>query len=151
MNYASTSNIREVLKFYNLGNKSFETDLSFDLAGRLLLTEATPIQISGGTLSHLTHKGGPSENRNFSQKYCPHSAGPKNIGKGCECLKILFIDKSLSVLTHNYQILKIFSIDPKVLNSAKNFDPKISYGRPHRYSAQVIPPPGIQMPSLEHF
>ena len=29
MNYASTANIREVMKFYNLGDKSFETDFSF--------------------------------------------------------------------------------------------------------------------------
>ena len=28
MNYASTSNIREVIKFYNLGHKTFETDFS---------------------------------------------------------------------------------------------------------------------------
>ena len=26
LNYASTANIREVMKFYNLGDKSFETD-----------------------------------------------------------------------------------------------------------------------------
>ena len=26
MNYASTSNIREVIKFYDLGDKTFETD-----------------------------------------------------------------------------------------------------------------------------
>ena len=26
LNYASTSNIREVMKFYNVGDKSFETD-----------------------------------------------------------------------------------------------------------------------------
>ena len=30
LNYASTLNIREVVKFYNLGNKSFEIDFSFD-------------------------------------------------------------------------------------------------------------------------
>ena len=30
MNYASTSNIREVIKFYNLGDKTFETDSSED-------------------------------------------------------------------------------------------------------------------------
>ena len=31
MNYVSASNIREVIKFYNLGNKNFEIDLnSFD-------------------------------------------------------------------------------------------------------------------------
>ena len=30
MNYASTSNIGEVIKFYNLGDKTFETDFSFD-------------------------------------------------------------------------------------------------------------------------
>ena len=29
MNYASNSNIREVIKFYNLGDKTFETDFSF--------------------------------------------------------------------------------------------------------------------------
>ena len=28
MNYASTSNIREDIKFYNLGDKTFETDFS---------------------------------------------------------------------------------------------------------------------------
>ena len=28
LNYASTSNIREVIKFYNLGNKTFETDFN---------------------------------------------------------------------------------------------------------------------------
>ena len=27
-NYASTSNIREVIKFYNLDDKTFETDFS---------------------------------------------------------------------------------------------------------------------------
>ena len=26
MNYASTANIKEVMKFYNLGDKTFETD-----------------------------------------------------------------------------------------------------------------------------
>ena len=62
--YASTSNIQEVIKFYDPGNKSFETNFSFDLAGRLL-PEATPIQIP---LSHLTYNGGPSENRNFTPK-----------------------------------------------------------------------------------
>ena len=30
LNYASTSNIRKVIKFYNLGDKTFETDFSFD-------------------------------------------------------------------------------------------------------------------------
>ena len=30
LNYASTSNIREVIKFYNLCDKTFETDFSFD-------------------------------------------------------------------------------------------------------------------------
>ena len=29
LNYASTLNIREVIKFYNLGNKSFETDFNY--------------------------------------------------------------------------------------------------------------------------
>ena len=28
-NYAYTANIQEVMKFYNLGNKSFETDFSY--------------------------------------------------------------------------------------------------------------------------
>ena len=28
MNYASAASIREIMKFYNLGDKSFETDLS---------------------------------------------------------------------------------------------------------------------------
>ena len=28
MNYASASNIREVIKFYNVGDKTFETDFS---------------------------------------------------------------------------------------------------------------------------
>ena len=35
LNYASTSNIRTGIKFYNLGNKSFETD--FNLIYLLLL------------------------------------------------------------------------------------------------------------------
>ena len=30
MNYASTANIEEVMKFYNLGHKTFETDFSYD-------------------------------------------------------------------------------------------------------------------------
>ena len=29
MNYTSTSNIREVIKFYNLGDKTFETDFNY--------------------------------------------------------------------------------------------------------------------------
>ena len=29
LNYASTKNIREVMKFYNLGNKSFKAGFSF--------------------------------------------------------------------------------------------------------------------------
>ena len=29
MNYASTSNIREVIKFYNLNEKTFETDFNY--------------------------------------------------------------------------------------------------------------------------
>ena len=29
LNYASNLNIREVMKFYNLGNKSFETDFNY--------------------------------------------------------------------------------------------------------------------------
>ena len=28
LNYASTSNIRKLIKFYNLGDKTFETDFS---------------------------------------------------------------------------------------------------------------------------
>ena len=28
LNYASTANIEEVMKFYNLGDKTFETDFS---------------------------------------------------------------------------------------------------------------------------
>ena len=32
MNYASTSNIREVIKFYNLGEKTFETDFCYLLS-----------------------------------------------------------------------------------------------------------------------
>ena len=31
MNYASTANIEEVMKFYNLGHKTFETDFSLNL------------------------------------------------------------------------------------------------------------------------
>ena len=31
MNYTATSNIREVIKFYNLGDKTFETDFSMVL------------------------------------------------------------------------------------------------------------------------
>ena len=34
MNYASTLNIREVIKFYNLGDKTFETDFNFTPRGR---------------------------------------------------------------------------------------------------------------------
>ena len=30
LNYASTANIEEVMTFYNLGDKTFETDFSFD-------------------------------------------------------------------------------------------------------------------------
>ena len=29
LNFASTANIEEVMKFYNLGDKTFETDLKF--------------------------------------------------------------------------------------------------------------------------
>ena len=29
VNYASTLNIREVMKFYNLANKNFETDFNY--------------------------------------------------------------------------------------------------------------------------
>ena len=29
LNYASTANIEEVMKFYNLGHKTFETDFKF--------------------------------------------------------------------------------------------------------------------------
>ena len=29
LNYASTANIEEVMKFYNLGDKTFETDFKF--------------------------------------------------------------------------------------------------------------------------
>ena len=29
LNYASIANIEEVMKFYNLGDKTFETDFSF--------------------------------------------------------------------------------------------------------------------------
>ena len=29
MNYASAANIEEVMKFYNLGDKTFETDFRF--------------------------------------------------------------------------------------------------------------------------
>ena len=32
LNYASTSNIREVIKFYNLGEKTFETDFCYLLS-----------------------------------------------------------------------------------------------------------------------
>ena len=31
LNYASTANIEEVVKFYNLGDKTFETDFSFSI------------------------------------------------------------------------------------------------------------------------
>ena len=31
LNYASAANIEEVMKFYNLGNKSFETDLNINV------------------------------------------------------------------------------------------------------------------------
>ena len=30
LNYASTANIEEVMKFYSLGDKTFETDFSFN-------------------------------------------------------------------------------------------------------------------------
>ena len=93
MNYASGSNIREVIKFYNLGDRSFETDFSFDFAGRLL-PEATPILIPGERLSHLTYKLVHPRIEILPQKYRPHSAGPKNIEKGCGCLKICFTDKT---------------------------------------------------------
>ena len=29
LNYASTANIEEVMKFYNIGDKTFETDFNF--------------------------------------------------------------------------------------------------------------------------
>ena len=32
MNYASTTNIEEVMKFYNLDDKTFETDFSLNLS-----------------------------------------------------------------------------------------------------------------------
>ena len=32
LNYASTANIEKVMGFYNLGNKSFETDFSLTLS-----------------------------------------------------------------------------------------------------------------------
>ena len=32
LNYASTANIEEVMKFYNLGHKTFETDFSWSIS-----------------------------------------------------------------------------------------------------------------------
>ena len=32
LNYASTSNFREVIKFYNLGDETFETDFNFNVS-----------------------------------------------------------------------------------------------------------------------
>ena len=31
LNYASAANIEEVMKFYNLGDKTFETDFNFEI------------------------------------------------------------------------------------------------------------------------
>ena len=36
LNYASTPNIEEVMKFYNLGNKSFETDFGLSSVSNLI-------------------------------------------------------------------------------------------------------------------
>ena len=46
------------------------------------------------------------------------------------------------VFTQNYQILKMFSIDPKLLNSEKDFNPKVSDGHPRMYTARETP--GLQ-------
>ena len=78
--------------------------------------------------------GRPSENRNFtpkvSVKFLPEDT--KTSEKAIFFSKwhqisqeFLKIDFTVEVLTKNDQILKIFSINPKVSNSAKNFDPKI--------------------------
>ena len=111
----------------------------------------------GGSLSHLTYLGRVHPRLEvLHQKYCQVSAGrPKNIGKGYkfftkwhqiwqEFLKIVFTGDFSSVLIQNYQILKLFCLDPKVSNSAKNFDPKMSDRRPCIYSVQVAHPTGLQ-------
>ena len=103
-----------------------------------------------GTLIHLTY-GVHLRLEILPQKYHQIFGGrPKNIGRGYkfltkwqqilqEFLKIVFTDNVFVSLTQNYQILKIFSFDPEVTNSAKRSDPKISDGRPSMYSALVIP------------
>ena len=49
LNYASTANIEEVTKFYNLGYKTFETDFSYKNAGSLSKNDVfTPFPIPGG-------------------------------------------------------------------------------------------------------
>ena len=37
LNYASTSNIQEDMKFYKIGDKSFETDFSISFGFKILL------------------------------------------------------------------------------------------------------------------
>ena len=41
LNYASTANIEEVMKFYNLGDKTFETDFNLDgkLSGQFFVAQ----------------------------------------------------------------------------------------------------------------
>ena len=43
-----------------------------------------------------------------------------------------------AVLTQN-QIMESVSLDPKISNSTKTFEPKISYGHPRMFNVRVIP------------
>ena len=44
LNYSSAANIEEVMKFYNLGDKTFETDFSMNWISRPIL-EVRPLQM----------------------------------------------------------------------------------------------------------
>ena len=51
INYASTANIEEVMKFYNLGDKTFETDFNY-LLHQFTSMEFTEVLNNGDSLTY---------------------------------------------------------------------------------------------------
>ena len=98
---------------------------------------------SPGGHSVIWHTGNLSKTRNFTPKVSSSFfLKTQNYYKRLQIpykktpdFAIIFLSSaslmtSSSVLTQNDQVLKIFSLYPKVSNSAKNFYPKITDGRP---------------------
>ena len=64
LNYTSTANIQEVMNFYNLGNKTFETDFRFNPCALKMTVKLSKIGLDSVVLQYFIElKAALHENR----------------------------------------------------------------------------------------